>query len=285
MRWAAGTALLALLGSCGMSEFAVPRPSAHPLRVMSLNQCTDQIVLALLPPNRITSVTWLSRNPGSSLMHEAAERVGMNHGTVEEVIRERPDLVIAGTFTTTATRAMLRRLGYPMLELDPPNSFEDIRRMTRQVAAAVDARDRGETLITDMDRELAALALNRGPATRVAAWDETGFAAGPGSLEHEVLDAAGAHDIAADLPAGMFGRPNAELLLAADPDLLVQGSPAAASMSRGDDVTHHRVVREHWRGRLLTVPQAYYVCGTPAVAHAATMLRDQLRAIAEEQRR
>ena len=47
---------------------------------MSLNQCTDQIVLALLPKDRITSVTWLSRDPLTSRMAAQAREVGANFG-------------------------------------------------------------------------------------------------------------------------------------------------------------------------------------------------------------
>lgn len=275
-RWAAAMALLTS-GCGGAGTPAVPQPSGHPLRIMSLNLCTDQLVLALLPPERITSVTFLAREPGSSLMHAAAMRVGANHGTIEEVIRDRPDLVIAGSFTTPATRALLRRLDYPLLELGEAGGFDDIRRLTRQVAAAVGEPARGEALIADMDRELAALARARGPAIRVAAWDRAGFGGGPGTLLAAIFAAAGARNIAAEPPASSHGAPDAEVLLAAAPDLLVQGSPHAAAPSLDDNGAQHRVLRRFWPpGRTLTVPQAYYVCGTPMIGRAATMLRDQL---------
>ena len=269
-------ALLALaLTACDARQPAVPHGSARPLRVMSMNQCTDQLVLALLPPKRIASVSWLSRDSSDSLMAGQARAVGVNHGYAEEVIDQQPDLVIVGSFTTPVLRGMLHRLGYPLVEVEQANSLDDVRRVTRQVAAAVGESARGEALLADMDRKLAALARDPGPPIRVVAWDRTGFAAGEGTLYDAVLSAAGARNLARDplLPR----HPDVETLLQANPAFLVQGSMDGNGASLGDNVRRHRLVRRYWADRTLFVPQAYYACGTPMVADAAIALRRQLR--------
>lgn len=249
------------------------------MRVMSVNQCTDQLVLQLLRPERIASVSWLSRDFAASAMAAAAAHVAVNHGVAEEVLAQRPDLVVAGTFATPALRATLKRLGYPLIEVDDPQSVADIRRVTRQVAAAVGERARGEALIADMDAKLAALARDPAPPIRVAAWDKSGFGAGAGTLFDAVLRAAGARNAALEVAAG-DRRPDVEVLLATAPALLIQGTRDAHAADRGEDVARHRVVRRVWSGRTLTIPQNYYVCGTPRIADAALALRDRLRAAA-----
>ena len=274
--------LLALLAACSGTEPPVPAAAVRPLRVMSINQCTDQLVLALLPPGRIASVTWLSRDPRASRMANEAGRVGVNHGLAEEVLDQNPDLVVAGSFTTPALRGMLKRLGYPMIEVDHANSLDDIRRTTRQVAAAVGEEARGEALIAEMDRKLADLARDPGPPIRVVAWDRSGFSAGEGSLFDAVLEAAGARNLAREELARSYRRPGIEVLLEAQPTLLVQGSVDAKGASLGDDVMRHRLVRRHWGDRTIFIPQAYYVCGTPMIADAAWLLRAQLRAAARQ---
>lgn len=266
------------LAGCGAGQPAIPRATAKPLRVMSMNQCTDQLVLALLPPSRIASVSWLARDPGGSLMAKEAGQVAVNHGLAEEVLDQKPDLVIAGSFTTPALRGMLKRLGYPLIEVDHASSVDDIRRITRQVAAAVGEPARGEALIADMDAKLAALARSPGPPIRVVAWDRTGFAAGEGTLYDAILSAAGARNLVRDPMTLSYRRPDIEVLLQADPALLVQGSIDAKAASLGDDVMRHRLVRRYWGDRTLFIPQAYYVCGTPMVADAAFRLRAELRA-------
>lgn len=278
------SALSACAGSAEQERDSV-RHLGKPMRVMSMNQCTDQIVLALLPPERIASVSWLARNPDGSVMYEAAFRVPINHGLSEEVVRQDPDLVIAGTFTTPATRGLLKRLGYPLIEVQFPESFEDIRRTTRQIAKAVGEEARGEAMIARMDHQLADLALDSGPPLRVAAWDGAGFNAREGSLYDNVLKAAGAINVVNRPPAITYGNPDTEVLLQSAPTLLVKGEGIGRKPGLRDNVERHPVIRRFWDGpRTLTVQQAYYVCGTPLIADAAIRLRAELREAAAKAR-
>jgi iron complex transport system substrate-binding protein len=271
-------ATLSLLGGGAAAADPVPKPTAHPMRVMSMNECTDQIVLALLPPERIASVTWLSRDPETSQLPARARQVGINHGFSEEVLRQRPDLVIAGTYTTTATRAMLKRLGWPLLEIGPSDTIDQIHETTRRIAKAVDEVGRGEALLARMDRQLAGLRSYSGPRMRVAAWDGAGFSAAKGTFLDTVLTLAGAENISADRMLTQPGPPSTELLLAAAPDLIVQGGSASGT-SRFSDASYHPVIRQYWgRDRMVHIRPAYYLCGTPFIADATLRLREELRA-------
>ena len=244
---------------------------ARPLHVMSLNQCADQIVLALLPPTRIASVTWLSRDPLTSRMAEAAARVPVNFGQAEEVLAQNPDLIVTGIYTTGALKALLRRLGYPILEVETPESFEAIRDVTRARAAALDERATAERLLSAMD---AALAEAARPPThlRVAAWDGGGYAPGTGTLYHAILTAAGAINVAAEEGVLTYAEFDAEALLQTAPAALVQGISRADEPGRRRDVVRHPLARRFYDGRTVTLAQSLYVCGTPYSAEAVTAL-------------
>ncbi len=248
------------------------------MRVMSISECSDQLVLALADAKTITSVTWLSRDPEGSSMWRAAARVGINHGWAEEVVRDHPDLVIAGAYTTPTTRALLLRLHYPLIVLGPANSFEDIRRQVRTVGSAFGEPDRARMLIAHMDATLARLAADQGPPLRVAAWDGAGFSAAPGSLYDTLLKAAGARNVTAETQGLGGATPEIEKLIAAAPQLLVAGAPAFQRPGLQTEVAHHPLVRRYWAGRTLTLPLSAYNCGTPFSADAALSLRDQMRA-------
>jgi len=274
-------ALPALAGCArvsAMAEKTAETGKVRPVRILSMNQCVDQLVLALVPPERIASVTWLSRDPSGSLLYREAARVGVNHGLSEEIVRQKPDLIVAGTYTTPATRGLLKRLGYPVIEVDHADSFEDIRRITRQVASAVGEVARGEALIARMDRQLAELARDPGPPLRVAAWDGAGFNASEGSLYDAVLKAVGAVNVANRPPASTYGRPDVEVLLLTAPTLLVKGAGGGRAPGLRDNVERHPLIRRFWDGaRTLTIRQAYYVCGTPFIGDALFHLRSELR--------
>jgi len=262
-----------------LAGLAAGAAQARPLRVMSISDCGDQLVLALLPPSQITSVTWLSREPATSFMTAAASRVAINHGAAEDVLRDRPDLVIAGTYTTPATRALLKRLHFPLLELGAVNSFDDVRRQTRAVAAAVGARAGGERLIAEMDATLQKLAARRGPPIRVVAWDGGGFSAPPGSMHDAVLRAAGARNVAAER-AGLASGDGAsvERLLAGRPDLLVEDEPGSEQPGLRSAVLDNPTVRRLWSDRTVFLSARYYECGTPFSAAGALQLQGEMRA-------
>lgn len=279
---ALGLALIAaggIAGAAGIAagprepagEAAAATPPSRPMRVMSLNQCADQIVLQLLGPERISSVTWLSRDPLTSRMAEAAMRVPASHGQAEEVLAQQPDLIIAGRYSTGALKAMLRRLGYAVLEVDTPESFPAIAEVTRVLGRALGEEAKAESLLAEMDAALADAA--RAPThLRVAAWDGGGYAPGLGTLYHEILTAAGAVNVAAEEGVRQFAEFGAEAVIETAPDALVQGIDRADAPGLRRQVERHPLARSYYAERTATVPQWAYVCGTSHSAEAVTML-------------
>lgn len=271
VRWLPGVLPLLALLACLYSAYC---GAATPVRVMSLNLCSDELVLTLLPPGRITSVTVLARDPEESYLAQAARHVPVNRGTAEEVLRQRPDVVIAGTYTTPATRALLRSAGVHLVEVAPAETFEQIRSVTRTVGAAVGESTRAEELIARMDAQLGWLASHPPEHRfRVAAWDGGGSSPGRGTLYDSVLEAAGGRNVMAEEGYSNFGT---EELLRSAPDLLLQGAAEASSPGRRDDVLRHPLVLAYWHDRRVIIPQSFYTCGTPFSSEAAMRLRSAL---------
>ena len=259
----------------------VPLTSAatNPQRVMSLNLCADQLLLALLPEQRIASLSWLSQTEGDPYWLPTAQRLPANHGTAEEVLATHPDLVIAGAYTTSATRRLLARAGTPLLVLQPAQDWAGIRAVTRQVAAAVGERARGEQLLAQMDETLLQLQRQASPALlRVIAWSGSGTdVPGHDTLFDAILTAAGAVNVG----AAVAGRADFDLerLLQLRPEVLMRGAAYAATPSVRGEAVNHPVLRKLYAGAQLTYPEAVYGCGVPRAAQMALQLRQQLAAV------
>ena len=254
-----------------------PAEESGPQHVMSLSMCTDDLLLELLPPDRIASVTYYSREPGNSYQWPQAAKVPVNWGTVEEVLAEKPDLVLAGTYTTPAARALLKKLRWPLLEVPPAADFEQIRVVTRQVAHALRRDAVGESLIAKMDSTLQQLAASKPrQVIRVAAWGEGGSIPGKGTLFDAILNAAGGINIAATLEGGSYTSFDAEQLIAARPDVLAYSSDLADTPGRNTEIAQHPLLRKLYSGRTVTYPGALYSCGVVESADAAAALRTGL---------
>src|SRR5690606_36220734 len=135
----------------------VPRAASTPRlpTVASINLCTDQLVLHVADPAQIVTLSWLAADPDESTLAEAASRYPLNYGSAEELLRYAPDVVIAGLYTNAFTRALLRDLGFTVVDVAPANSLEDIEAQLRQVAAAIGRIEHGEQLIREMQARIA----------------------------------------------------------------------------------------------------------------------------------
>jgi iron complex transport system substrate-binding protein len=245
--------------------------------VMSLSMCTDDLLLELLPPERIASVTYYSRDPSNSYQWPQAAKVRVNFGTVEEVLAEKPDLVLAGTYTTPSARSLLKMLHWPMLEVPPAADFDEIRSVTRQVAHALQRDEVGEALIAKMDSTLRALAATHPPQIiRVAAWGEGGSIPGKGTMFDSILRAAGGVNIAASLDSGAYTSFDVEQLLVAHPDILAYASNITDTPGLNTDLARHPLILKLYSGRQVTYPGALYSCGVVESADAAVALRASL---------
>jgi iron complex transport system substrate-binding protein len=248
-----------------------------PMHVMSLNLCTDGLVLDLLPPDRIASVTYLARSPSNSFRSDEARRVPINYGSGEEALIEKPDLVLAGTYTTTATRTLLKALGVAVLEVPPANDFDDIRSVTRQVGRALGEEAKAEALIAKMDATLSELAaVKPAQVIRVSGWNGGGSVPGKGTLFDAILTAAGGVNIASTLPDSRSGSFDIEELLMARPDVLAYGADSNGTPALRTDADQHPIIMKIYRHRRVMYPEVLYSCGVPEMADAAVAFRAHL---------
>lgn len=246
--------------------------AAAPQRIMSLKVCTDELLLDLVAPSRIASITFLSREKASLRQWPQAAAIPVNHGTVEEILETRPDLILTDPFIAPSLRPMLAKTGARILEVPPAENFDQIRATTRLVAKALGEEARGEALIAHMDATLRELAGKR-PATplTVAEWGGGGFVPGRGGLFDALLTAAGARNV----EQGSFGYFDVESLIAADPDALVYGDTYAGTASLRAEQDQHPALMKRYAGRRVTYA-ALYGCGLPESADVARQLQDAL---------
>ncbi|HWQ08680.1 MAG TPA: hypothetical protein VN436_06230, partial [Holophaga sp.] len=80
--------------------FAMAALAGGPQRVVSQTVGTDDLLLALAAPAQIAALSHLARDPRYSPSFQAAQRVPcLTNGTAEDVLRHRPDLVLAASYT------------------------------------------------------------------------------------------------------------------------------------------------------------------------------------------
>lgn len=249
---------------------AVAAQADAPARVVSLNLCTDQLAMALATPGQLVSVSRLAADPRSSAMAEQARAFASNNGSAEAVVRLRPDLVLAGTWTTRATTDLLEQLGVRVERFAPVNSFDEARANIARMGALLGRPEAAQQMIDSFDAELARLRAIPGPSPRTALYYALGNTAGPATLPGEIMQMAGLANIAADLDIGFYGALPLETLILQDPDLILVGRPYNGHARATELLAHPALARS---GKLRQIDTgSSWTCETPALLDAVQEL-------------
>lgn len=281
---ASGAAALALLFSG--SAMAVEQPPAppvaaqKPMHIMSMNLCTDLLLLQMVPRTRIASITDVAHDAVEVLFPGADKGVATNWATSEDIVNQKPDLILAIDYGTPRTRKLVTAaLHVPLIQIKPANDFADIRAAIRQVGAAVGEPARAEALIRRMDARLAQI--DRSPLPRrmrVVAWSGGDSVPGKDTLTNAIIEAAGAVNIAAQ-PGAQSSGFDIEQLLAARPDALLYGGDYAGKPSLHADEGQHRLVRLLYGDRRIDYDDVAHECGLPQSADSAWSIHRALLAL------
>lgn len=251
----AGAALALILAIC-------PAVSA-PRRVVSLNLCADQLVLALADPGQIAALSPFAADPASSAAAAEATAYPRTRGTVEEALALGADLVFLGPLDRPGAGRLLAARGVPLERMAFPSSLEEAKAIIRRMAGLLGHPERGEALAARLDA-----ALHReGPKLTALPYERRGYASGPRSMLGDAMERAGFVHAAPE--TGLGGFVSLERLVALRPDMLVLNDPPASVADQGSALlVHPALARLYPPERRVSVPAVLTVCPGPGLVEA-----------------
>lgn len=258
-------------GAVGVSGEVGPPPE----RVVSMNLCTDQLALMVAAPGQLRALSHLASDETVSVLSARARALPRNHGLAEEILRLDPDLVIAGTYTTRATVNLLKRLGVRVAEFAPARSFADIRENLTRMGALLQREERARALAATFDRELARLRTGARDTRRpvLGSYAANSYTTGGGTLEAEIVTAAGFRHLGTELGLSGATRLPLESLIVANPDYVMSWRRWTATPARSGEILTHPALQK-WFGpeRRLWSDDRYWICGAPFTVDAVAAL-------------
>lgn len=266
----ASVGLLGLAAVCGVSASSPPVSRgavAAPKRIVSLNLCADQLVLALADREQIVGLTRYAADPAMSAEAVRAKGLPILRGAAEEIMAIDPDLVVGmPARRNPAIKALKTR--YPAVDLKSADGYDAILASIRKVALAVGHPERGEALIVGMERDLAHIPRAR-KGVVAAYWQRRGYLTGTGTLIDDLMTRVGVTNLAGKLGKPALSQMGIEELAAARPDVIVVDAATDKVVDQGTAMMHHPVLDGIPR---VAIPQAWTVCGGPAYVKAARAL-------------
>lgn len=272
-------ALAALSGGAGLLWAASPaapaKAPALPQRIVSINLCADQLVLALADRGQIAGLT--KNATDIEMSGEAAKAAGIPllSNSAEQILAIEPDLIVGMPASRSAALRALPRQDYPLLDLATANTLDEIYTSIRETAAAVGHPERGSALIARMQGELAGLP-KPGEGRVAAYYQRRGYMTGTGTLIDELMGRVGLVNLAGKLGKPPLSQLSLEEMVAAQPDFLIVESATDVVTDQGSEMLHHPAIKDIPR---ISIPQAWTVCSSPAYTQAARSITAQIARI------
>ena len=251
--------------------------AAPPRRIVSSYLAADEILAALVEPDRVAAASLYADDPSSSNCVGAFPApVARVRGEPEEVLALRPDLVFVTSFTDEGTVRLLDNAGVALVRFSDWDSFAGVLAHIRLIGAAVGAEARAETLVQSVEQRLASVeARVRGrPRPRVLYYEPPGYTRGAGALIDEMIDRAGGANVAREMGITGVAEIGFESVLALRPEVVViPGFTASrevpAALAHAGGWSELPAVRAH---RVYVVPASVVTAISHHAAHGVEVL-------------
>ncbi|MFK7857670.1 MAG: ABC transporter substrate-binding protein [Granulosicoccus sp.] len=246
-------------------------------RVVSINLCTDQMVMLLADPVQIIGLGRLSRDAAGSVFHEAAQDYPQVDPVAEELLPLSPDLVITGPYTSRYTLSLLEELGMQVEILPIANSIEEMLANIDYMGIVLDRQERAAQIVRDVRQRLAIIDLRvralTGPKPKAAVYDTNGYTVGNKTVRGEIMTLSGWDNVALGQGIESYGVLGLEQLIALKPQALIESPYSEGTYSRGQMLTNHPAIRASGLNpMIISVPSNRTICAGPWVVDVIEQL-------------
>jgi iron complex transport system substrate-binding protein len=268
-------------GHCLLALTLLLRPSstpAPPQRVASINLSADEVLVDILPPGRLVSVTqWADAPDTSNIVGRVPPSVyRFVKADLEQLVALRPDLVVVSEYTDADFMKLLERSGLRAHRMRDLSSIAGVRAAILELGRAVGEEGAAQHLVARYDATLDDVnhRLRGAKRPRLLYWS-SGMTAGTDTAIGGLIEAAGAVNVGRELGVSGIAPPGAERAFVADPDVILVGTwpKAEESLLEHPLLSQLRAVRE---GRIVAMPTAKLVALSQYTADAVFDLAHRL---------
>ena len=239
---------------------AEPAPAKQ---VISLNLCTDQLLMALADPGQIAALSPLARDPLLSNMAEEAQTFRIIKPRSETLLQIQPDLVLTAPYEHRLTRQILTNHRIEIMTMGFWTSLEAGKEQIRQLARRLGHIDRGQMLINRIDEAMSRV-MPVSTARSMLEIERRLYAPGTQSLVADLVRQWGLTNHADRLGVGQGGFVALERLLGDRPDVLLVTDSSPMVEDMGIALLRHPALNTVFdEKRRIGIPTRLSLCGGP----------------------
>lgn len=192
----------------------------HANRIVSIGVSTDDILIPLVGPARLVSISKLPSN----WPEEAVQIKGRASESTESIMSYTPDLVVAPDWTSENAISEMRSMGLSVYVYKTPKNLIETRQLITELASIVGEEKKGQEIVANIDNRMNRLEgfLKKVPPdTRKLAlyYTSMGITGGKGSTFDDMSVYAGLKNGAASLD-DKGTQLSREMILQINPDII-----------------------------------------------------------------
>ncbi|ETZ25325.1 ABC transporter substrate-binding protein [Fusobacterium polymorphum] len=195
--------------------------------IVSLTLSGDEMLLGLVPENRIAGLSGkINEDKEISNIVDKAKKFPKVEGNEEVLMSLEPDLIIVADWLSKRITDIGAITGAKVYFYKTPNSYEEQKKLIRDLANLVEEKENGEKLIKNMDDRLKALqnkiAKNyKGAKPRILMYTSFGTTSGKNTTFNDMVKLINGVNIVAEAGIDGFKDISKEKLIELNPDIII----------------------------------------------------------------
>ena len=195
--------------------------------IVSLTLSGDEMLLGLVPENRIAGLSGkINEDKEISNIVDKAKKFPKVEGNEEVLMSLEPDLIIVADWLTKKVDDIGAIMGAKVYYYKTPNSYEEQKKLIRDLANLVEEKENGEKLIKNMDDRLKALqnkiAKNyKGAKPRILMYTSFGTTSGKNTTFNDMVKLINGVNIVAEAGIDGFKDISKEKVIELNPDIII----------------------------------------------------------------
>lgn len=196
-------------------------------RIVSLTLGGDEMLLGLVSENRIAGLSGkINEDKEISNIVDKAKKFPKVESSEEVLISLEPDLIIVADWLTKKIDDIGAVIGAKVYYYKTPNSYEEQKKVIRDLANLVEERENGEKLIKNMDDRLKSLqnkiAKNyKGAKPRILMYTSFGTTSGKNTTFDNIVKLINGINVVAEVGIDRFNDISKEKVIELNPDIII----------------------------------------------------------------
>ena len=195
--------------------------------IVSLTLSGDEMLLGLVPENRIAGLSGkINEDKEISNVVDKAKKFPKIEGNEEVLMSLEPDLIIVADWLSKRITDIGAITGAKVYFYKTPNSYEEQKKLIRDLANLVEEKENGEKLIKNMDDRLKALqnkiAKNyKGAKPRILMYTSFGTTSGKNTTFNDMVKLINGINVVAEAGIDGFKDISKEKVIELNPDIII----------------------------------------------------------------